>query len=238
MTTVFIYRKSRKISLNIGIFCSIFCHFLLISVFICISLRYPPSPALNGGDVTIKAIVISPLLLAESSHSSIGGMEKNTNKKLTKKIKKNEIATLIPEQKKKQSNRYKKYGMKHITQHARENNIKQDIITPQLAEQATTQRSLESRYYANRPSPLYRRPPDYPRQALAMRIEGKVAVQYDVDNNGRVTNIRIISAKPNMIFNRSIKNAMHFWQYEAKAAKDLIITIIFNRDKSVKLQNS
>lgn len=238
MTTAFIYRKSRKINLKVGISCSILCHFLLIAVLICASLHYLPNPTLDGGDAAIKAIIMSPLLLADSSHSSIRSVEKNTDKGLTKKIEKNEVAKLIPEQKKKQSHRYKKYGMKHITEHTQENNIKQDMTIPHLAEQATTHRSLVSRHYANSPSPIYRRPPDYPRQALVMGVEGKVVVRYDVDDNGRVTNIRIVSAKPNTIFNRSVKNAMHFWKYEAKAARDLTITILFNRDQSVKFHNA
>lgn len=239
MTTAFIYKKSKKISLKFGVSCSILCHFLLVVVLICVSLHRPPNFALTGGGVATKAIFMSPLILVDLSHSSTRSMEKNTDKKLIKKMEKSEVARLISEQKQKQSNKYEKYGMKHVTEH-RDNNIKQDVTTSRSGGQATVYSSLKSRHHANRnrPLPIYRRSPDYPRQALAMRVEGKVVVQYDVDNNGRVTNIRIVSAKPNTIFNRSIKNAMHFWQYEAKTVKDLTITILFNRDKSVKFHSS
>ncbi|WP_338882392.1 TonB system transport protein TonB [Xenorhabdus sp. TH1] len=79
----------------------------------------------------------------------------------------------------------------------------------------------------NGPKALNRPDPVYPSRALQLRTEGTVKVKFDVDENGRVKNIKIISANPKNVFEREVRNAMRKWRYEKIPATGYITTIEF-----------
>lgn len=78
------------------------------------------------------------------------------------------------------------------------------------------------------PNALRQGLPEYPSRAKAVGIEGSVKVRFDIDADGRVDNVEILSATPKNVFERDVKRAMRQWRYEKIAYKGKVIIIEFN----------
>lgn len=87
------------------------------------------------------------------------------------------------------------------------------------------------------PTFISRGHPEYPPRALALRLEGKVKVKFDVDADGRVGNIQILSAQPANVFEREVRRAMTKWRYKSGSpGTGLTVDIIFRTDGSSNVQ--
>jgi len=68
----------------------------------------------------------------------------------------------------------------------------------------------------------------YPDRAERLRIDGEVNVLYDINDDGNTENIRIFSATPEHVFNRSVKKQISFWHYpEGDPKKNVPLKVIF-----------
>ncbi|NUE96819.1 TonB family protein [Gilliamella sp. ESL0232] len=166
--------------------------------------------------------VVEPEVVKEENPKSI--LEKISNKSTVEPQKE----VVVKKDKKPKKKR-------RSVQKASHKQVRQEVVSDNLANTPVAPKLSDNRQYSGNPSPIRRNQPEYPRRALDMRLEGYVVAMFDVNSDGRVENIRIVEANPNNIFNRSVINAMKTWKYKSIPAKDLKIRIIFNRDKSIKL---
>lgn len=56
--------------------------------------------------------------------------------------------------------------------------------------------------------------PPYPKEALASGAKGEVVAELTINEVGEVTNVRIISAKPTTVFNKTVTNTVRKWRFQ------------------------
>jgi TonB family protein len=71
--------------------------------------------------------------------------------------------------------------------------------------------------------------PKYPSEALRANVTGQVTASMTVNADGSVANIKIIDAKPRIIFDRPVKEALKQWRFEPiKEAQTITRTFSFS----------
>lgn len=81
------------------------------------------------------------------------------------------------------------------------------------------------------PQPIYRPAPVYPELAKQTRLSGNVVVDTILDENGNVTNMKILSGPP--LLYQAALDALSKWRYQPTYLNDqpvsveLIVTITF-----------
>ncbi|MWN32804.1 MULTISPECIES: TonB family protein [unclassified Gilliamella] len=241
---------------------SILSHLVLL-VMLFSSALLAQNIAVDEGDNSIKAVMVDLSLLAAPEQSlvedtpDIQGVENSpiidnqkieevptepeavkeeTPEPIIEKV--TDKPTIEPEKKIEIKKEPKPKKKRPPVQKASHKQVRQEVNSPNIAKTSVAPKISDNRQYSGNPSPIRRNQPEYPRRALDMRIEGYVVAKFDVNSDGRVENIRIIEAIPNNIFNRSVISVMKTWKYQPIATKDMKIKIIFNRDKSIRLDNN
>jgi len=67
--------------------------------------------------------------------------------------------------------------------------------------------------------PIYRSLPRYPVAAAQQKIRGWVTLNFSINRWGKVEDIVIIDAEPEVIFNQAAIDALNTWKYKAKVVK-------------------
>ena len=77
-----------------------------------------------------------------------------------------------------------------------------------------TQVSSQNEGTLSTPQPTLRILPVYPLRARRAGVEGRVLVEFDIDEQGRVQNVQVLKAEPEGFFERAVLKALPQWRYD------------------------
>lgn len=78
-------------------------------------------------------------------------------------------------------------------------------------------------------SPISTPQPPYPREALASGVKGEVVAEISINGAGDVTGVRIISASPRNVFDKTVVSTVRRWKYRGNGENTTIRrTFAFN----------
>jgi len=110
-----------------------------------------------------------------------------------------------------------KTALKFFPENKHFNNISAKFIRLPVKKNSNT-------YPDNRYStPMVRIEPKYPRNAVKKQIEGWVQLSFDIDKEGKPTNINVIKSQPKKIFVNSAIKALSKWRYRPKIVNEIPI---------------
>ena len=75
-------------------------------------------------------------------------------------------------------------------------------------------------------TPFSKIPPIYPMRASRRGIEGWVTIQFIVSRSGYVKDIKIIKAKPEKIFNRSVIDCVSQWKFKPGTVEGVVVSTL------------
>lgn len=92
--------------------------------------------------------------------------------------------------------------------------------------------STSTKQQENQPKRIISATPAYPAKALSKNIKGKVSIDFDIDAEGKVSEIRITESEPPQVFDDLVMQAVSQWRYETgKPFKNNHVTIYFKTEK-------
>lgn len=102
-------------------------------------------------------------------------------------------------------------------------------VRPTTAPVTSAPATSSMKSVSNAPRAMQRADPIYSPRARALGIEGRVSVMFDVSADGRVKNVRVLTAQPRNMFERDIRLAMRRWIYEpGRPATNLTVNFKFD----------
>lgn len=74
--------------------------------------------------------------------------------------------------------------------------------------------SQEVKYKTAQTEAIERPNPKYPFQAARDKVEGFVRLSFDIDESGKVVNVKVIEESPEKVFSKQAILAVSKWKYE------------------------
>ena len=124
-----------------------------------------------------------------------------------------------------------------ITQLQRQHGFSKTILLSAMAMVVASTLLLQQPVLAKgatsaQPTAVTRIEPRYPIQAAQQGISGYVQLRFDIDGQGKVSNVRVFNSSPEKVFDKEAVRALEQWQYSATGVthKDQQVQLNFELD--------